>query len=90
MKQSGFFLSGNMCPKILKRSALGHDFYSTSFLADNDCVWHAVSPYTRREIFKRLLGLNHRYHAEEEAAEDVKPKNTAKRTRVGHSLEIAL
>ena len=90
MQQSCFFLSGHIYPKVLRRSGLGHDFYSANFLPDNDCVWHAISPHARREILKRLLDLNHRYHAEEEAAEDVKPKNTAKRTRVGHSLEIAL
>ena len=62
MQQSGFFLSGNIYPKVLRRSALGHDFYSASFLPDIDRVWHAISPHARREILKRLLELNNRYH----------------------------
>jgi hypothetical protein len=90
MKQSGLFLSGNICRKVLMRSVLGHDFYSANFLPDNDRVWHTVSPYARWEIFKRLLELNDSCHAEEEAAEDVKPKKTAKRTKVGHSPELGL
>jgi hypothetical protein len=90
MQQGDFFLSGQIYPKALRRSALGHDFYSANFLPDNDRVWHAVSPYARREIFERLLELNYTYHAEEEAAEDVKPKKTAKRTKVGYSLELGL
>lgn len=90
MQQSDFFLSGQIHPKVPRRSSLGHDFYSANFLPDNDRVWHTVSQYARREIFKRLLELNDSYHAEEEAAEDVKPKKTAKQTKVGHSPELGL
>jgi hypothetical protein len=90
MQKSDFFLSGCIYPKVRWRSALGHDFYSANFLPDNDRVWHAVSPYPRREIFKPLLELNDSYYAEEAAAEDVKPKKTAKPTEVGHSPELGL
>lgn len=71
-----------MYPKVLGRSALGHDFYSADFLPDNGRVWRAVSPYGSREILKRLLELNHSCHAEEEAE--------AKRTKVGHRPELGL
>ena len=69
---------------------LGHGSHAVDFLPENDRVRFTISPQARREVLKRLLELNHRYHAEEEAEEDVKLKKTAKRTKVGHSPELGL
>jgi hypothetical protein len=44
---------------------LGHDFHSVEFLPENDRERYTISPPARREVLKRLLELNHRYHAEE-------------------------
>ena len=46
--------------------ALGHGFHAVDFLPENDRVRFTISPQARREVLKRLLELNHRYHAEEE------------------------
>jgi hypothetical protein len=49
-----------------------------------------ISPAARREVLKRPFELNHRYHAEEEAAEEQKPKKSGKRKRAGHGPELGL
>ena len=45
-----------------------------------------------REILKRLLELNHRYHAEEEeaTAQEEKPKQKDGRKRTAHGPELGL
>ena len=53
-------------------------------------VRFTISPQARREVLKRLLELNHRYHAEEEAAEELKPKKSGKRQKAGHGPELGL
>jgi hypothetical protein len=69
---------------------LGHDFHAVDFLPENDRVRFTISPQARREILKRLLELNHRYHAEEETAEETKPKKKGKRSRTAHDPELGL
>ncbi|MGA2477672.1 MAG: DNA methyltransferase, partial [Spirochaetia bacterium] len=69
---------------------LGHDFHAVDFLPENDRVRFTISPQARREILKRLLALNHRYHAEEQAAEETKPKKSGKRKQAGHGPELGL
>ena len=69
---------------------LGHGFHAVDFLPENDRVRFTISPQARREILKRLLELNHRYHAEEEAAENTKPKKGGKRKKAGHGPELGL
>ncbi len=69
---------------------LGHDFHAVDFLPENDRVRFTISPRPAVRCSSACLELNHRYHAEEEAAEDMKPKKTAKRTKVWHSPELGL
>lgn len=56
---------------------LGHDFHEVDFLPENDRVRFTISPSARREILKRLLELNHRYHAEEQR-EPVAPRRKSR------------
>ncbi len=44
---------------------LRHDFYEVDYLPENDRVRYTIHPDARREVLKRLLKLNHRYHEEE-------------------------
>ena len=69
---------------------LGHDFHAVDFLPENDRVRFTISPQARREVLKRLLELNHRYHTEEEAVEEQKPKKGGKRKKAGHGPELGL
>ena len=47
--------------------ALHHDFYEVDYLPENDRVRYTIHPDARKEILKRLLQLNHKLYAEEEA-----------------------
>ena len=47
--------------------ALRHDFYEVDYLPENDRVRYTIHPDSRKEILKRLLQLNHKLYAEEEA-----------------------
>ena len=47
---------------------LQHGFHELEFLPENDRVRYTVSTEARKEILRRLLGLNHERHAEEMAA----------------------
>lgn len=47
--------------------ALRHDFYEVDYLPENDRVRYTIHPDARKEILKRLLQLNHKRYAEEEA-----------------------
>jgi hypothetical protein len=44
---------------------LQHNFYDVDYLPENDRVRYTIEPSVRKEILKRLLLLNHRYHKEE-------------------------
>ncbi|MAG13566.1 MAG: restriction endonuclease [Spirochaetales bacterium] len=46
---------------------LAHDFYEVDYLPENDRIRYTMSPEARKEVLKRLLKLNHRYHDEEVA-----------------------
>lgn len=62
---------------------LKHDFYELEYLPENDNVRFTISPEARKEIFKRLLQLNHERHAEEleeEKIETQKAKASGKTT----------
>jgi hypothetical protein len=67
---------------------LGHDFHAVDFLPEKDRVRFTISSQARREVVKRLLELNHRYHAEGEAAGEKKPKKSARRSRAAHGPEL--
>lgn len=69
---------------------LGHDFHAVDFLPENDRVRFTISPQARRELLKRLLELNHRYHADEQAAKEQKPKKSVKGSRGAHEPELGL
>jgi len=47
---------------------LRHDFYEVDYLPENDRTRYTIHPDARRELLKRLLLLNHRRYAEEQAA----------------------
>ncbi len=47
--------------------ALNHAFYEVDYLPENDRVRYTIHPDARKEILKRLLQLNHKLYAEEEA-----------------------
>lgn len=47
---------------------LCHDFYEVDYLPENDRTRYTIHPDARRELLKRLLLLNHKRHAEEQAA----------------------
>jgi hypothetical protein len=51
---------------LLTTLTLGHGFHEVDFLPENDRVRFTISPAARREVLKRLLKLNHKYHAEED------------------------
>jgi hypothetical protein len=44
---------------------LKHDFYEVDYLPENDRVRFTIHPDARKEVLKRLLGLNHKIHEEE-------------------------
>ncbi len=46
---------------------LRHDFYEVDYLPENDRTRYTIHPDARRELLKRLLLLNHKRHAEEQA-----------------------
>ena len=47
---------------------LRHDFYEVDYLPENDRTRYTIHPDARRELLKRLLLLNHKRYAEEQAA----------------------
>lgn len=47
---------------------LGHAFHEVDYLPENDRVRYTISPVARKEVLKRLLLLNHKLYAEEQAA----------------------
>ncbi len=68
---------------------LGHDFHDVDFLPENDRVRFTISPAARREILKRLLELNHSYHAEEATESTVrKRKPQGKHNRQEPTLDL--
>lgn len=58
---------------------LAHDFYEVDYLPENDRIRYTISPAARKEVLKRLLQLNHKLYAEEQAAKAA--QNTPKSTR---------
>jgi hypothetical protein len=46
---------------------LGHSFHKVDYLPENDRVRFTIHPDARKEVLKRLLQLNHKLYAEEEA-----------------------
>jgi hypothetical protein len=69
---------------------LGHDFHAVDFLPENDRVRFTISPQARREVLKRLLELNHRYHAAEEVMETTEPRKKGKKKRAQHGPKLEL
>ena len=61
--------------------ALRHDFYEVDYLPENDRVRYTIHPDARKEILKRLLQLNHKLYAEEEAKGLHKPKKKGKKSK---------
>jgi hypothetical protein len=60
--------------------ALRHDFYEVDYLPKNDRTRYTIHPDARKEILKRLLQLNHKFYAEEEAKGLHKKAAAKKRT----------
>lgn len=58
--------------------ALRHDFYEVDYLPENDRTRYTIHPDVRKEILKRLLQLNHKLYAEEEANGQHKKKTVKK------------
>ena len=46
---------------------LRHAIYEVDYLPENDRVRYTIHPDARKELLKRLLQLNHKLYAEEEA-----------------------
>ncbi len=46
---------------------LGHAFHEVDYLPENDRLRYTIHPEARKELLKRLLQLNHKLYAEEEA-----------------------
>ncbi|HWQ93507.1 MAG TPA: hypothetical protein VN673_17710, partial [Clostridia bacterium] len=44
-----------------------HDFYEVDYLPENGRVRYTIHPDARKEVLRRLLHLNHKLYAEEEA-----------------------
>jgi hypothetical protein len=60
---------------------LCHDFYEVDYLPENDRTRYTIHPDARRELLKRLLLLNHKRHAEEQAeVVSTKEAKTGKKT----------
>lgn len=62
---------------------LRHNFYEVDYLPENDRIRYTIHPEARKEILKRLLGLNHKIHEEEVAAglwDKKKPKEYKTKT----------
>jgi len=47
--------------------SLGHAFHEVDYLPENDRLRYTIHPDARKELLKRLLQLNHKLYAEEEA-----------------------
>ena len=69
---------------------LGHAFHDVDFLPENDRLRFTVSPAARRELLKRLLELNHRYHAEEEQETVTSPRRGKRRETTEPHPELGL
>lgn len=52
---------------------LRHDFYEVDYLPEDNRVRFTIHPDARREVLKRLLGLNHKIHEEEERQKVTNP-----------------
>jgi hypothetical protein len=46
---------------------LHHAFHEVDYLSENDRLRYTIHPDARKELLKRLLQLNHKLYAEEEA-----------------------
>jgi hypothetical protein len=46
---------------------LHHNFYEVEYLREYYCVRYTINPDARREVLKRLLDLNQKIHAQEDA-----------------------
>ena len=73
----GWHQPSNAGPAI----ALRHDFYEVDYLPEHDRVRYTIHPDSRKEILKRLLQLNHKLYAEEEAKGLHKSKKTGKKAK---------
>ncbi|MBN1233296.1 MAG: restriction endonuclease [Candidatus Coatesbacteria bacterium] len=63
-------LHKNMDDKVLEAYGwtnvnLEHSFHEVDYLPEEDRIRYTISETARREILKRLLELNHKYHEEE-------------------------
>lgn len=70
--------------------ALRHDFYEVDYLPENDRVRYTIHPDARKEILKRLLQLNHKLYAEEEAKVLHKKKTGKKAEKSGDQNQPTL
>jgi len=66
---------------------LRHAFYEVDYLPENDRIRYTIHPDARKEVLKRLLQLNHRLYAEEEAKGLHKPTKTVKRAKTEESVD---
>jgi len=69
---------------------MDHGFHDVDFLPENDRLCFTVSSAARRELLKRLLELNHRYHAEEEQETVASPKRGKSRETTEPDPELGL
>jgi methylase of polypeptide subunit release factors len=66
---------------------LGHAFYEVDYLPENDRTRYTIHPDARKELLKRLLLLNHKLYAEEEATGMHKKKQGKKTTSEGDEVQ---
>jgi len=69
---------------------LKHDFYEVDYLPENDRLRYTIHPDARKELLKRLLQLNHKLYAEEEAKGLHKKKPAKKADQNGGELALGL
>ena len=69
--------------------AIRHDFYEVDYLPENDRVRYTIHPDARKEILKRLLQLNHKLYAKEEA-KGLHKKKAGKKTKRNDSQQTFL
>jgi hypothetical protein len=67
---------------------LKHDFYEVDYLPENDRLRYTINPETRKEVLKRLLALNHKIYAEEQALIEAKQITTNKPRKITKTKQL--
>lgn len=69
---------------------LKHDFYEVDYLPENNRLRYTIHSDARKEVLKRLLELNHKIHAEEQALMEAKQLISRKTRKVNRTKQPSI